>query len=55
MNNREMRTRFQSLLMARIKRTAEASASAMQMVPIAVSLCLRQDEERPFPASIFSG
>lgn len=53
MNNRERRASFHNRLTARIKRTADASASAVQTIPMAVSRCGRPDEPLPFLASAF--
>lgn len=53
MNNRERRAPFHNRLTARISRTADASASAMQTIPIAVSRRGRLDEALPFLTSAF--
>ena len=54
MNNRERRAPFHNRLTARIKRTAEASASAVQTIAIAVSRRGQPDESLPFLASAFN-
>lgn len=54
MNNRERRAPFHNRLTARINRTADASASAMQTIPIAVSRCGRPGELLPFLTSAFN-